>query len=92
MKTFNALYKEWCDEDPGFHEAVEEERQILRVQEKLRLAREKAGLTQDQVARRMHVNRSFVSRVENQSGNITLGTLDRYARAVGLRCEIRLHA
>lgn len=92
MKTFNSLYKEWCDEDPGLNNRVEADLETLRVQEKLRLAREKAGLTQDQVARRMHVNRSFVSRVETQSGNITLGTLERYARAVGLRCEIRLHA
>ena len=90
MKTFNAYYKEECNKDPELHQRVEAELETLRVQEKLRNARAKTGLTQAQVADRMHVNRSFVSRLENQPGNITLSTLDRYARAIGLHFEIRL--
>ncbi len=92
MREFDAYYKEECAKDPGLHERVEAELDTLRIQEKLRQAREKCGLTQEQVARRMNVNRTFVSRLETQSGNMTLSTLERYAHAVGLRCEINLHA
>jgi transcriptional regulator with XRE-family HTH domain len=45
-----------------------------------------------QVAERMQVNRSFISRLENHPQNITLGTLNRYAKAVGMHCDIALHA
>ena len=91
MKQFKKLYSELCDEDPTLSSGVEAELETLRIQEQLRLARQQAGLTQLQVAERMQVNRSFISRLENHPQNITLGTLNRYAKAVGMHCEIGLH-
>ncbi len=64
----------------------------LRLQAQLYKARKSAGLTQDQVAQRMQVNRSFVSRLENHPENMKLATLNKYARAVGMKVEIALHA
>ena len=92
MKRFKKLYSELCDEDPTLSSGVEAELETLRIQEQLRLARQQAGLTQLQVAERMQVNRSFISRLENHPQNITLGTLNRYAKAVGMHCDIALHA
>jgi len=47
-------------------------------------ARRRAGLTQSQVARRMGTTTSAISRMESDNpGNLTLGTLERYAAAVG---------
>ncbi len=49
----------------------------------LRQAREEAGLTQEEVARRMETKKSAVSRIENHAADIKLSTLERFAEAIG---------
>ena len=99
MSNNNRLGKPWKEfrdelyaEDPGMKARVEAGVEQLRLAAKLHEARAKAGLTQDQVAERMQVNRSFVSRLENHPENMKLATLNKYARAVGMKVEIALHA
>ena len=57
----------------------------------LRQAREKAGMTQDDVARRLRTKKSAISRIENHAEDIRLSTIQKYAKALGknLRLEIR---
>ena len=43
----------------------------------LRQAREEAGLTQEEVAQRLHTKKSAVSRIENHADDIRLSTLRR---------------
>ncbi len=76
--------------DPGMEAAVEAEVEALQVQAMLHGARKAAGLTQQQVADRMQVNRSFVSRLENHPQDMKLSTFQRYAHAVGrhMRLEV----
>ena len=56
----------------------------------LKQARLEAGLTQEQVARKLHTQKSAISRVENHAEDIRLSTLINYAQAVGknLRLEV----
>ena len=54
---------------------IENELQALRVGLKIRTARENQSLTQEELARRVGKKRSFISKVENDGGNITLKTL-----------------
>ena len=56
----------------------------------LKQAREKAGMTQDQAARRLRTKRSAISKIENHAEDIRLSTIQRYAKALGknLRVEI----
>jgi len=54
----------------------------------LRSERERAGLTQEEVARRMSTRKSAISRIENHAENINLATLHRYAAALGKRIRI----
>ena len=49
----------------------------------LREAREQAGLSQAEVARRLGMTQSYVSRVERGDQNITLSACEAFARAVG---------
>jgi len=56
----------------------------------LRQARESAGLTQDEVARRLRTKKSAISRIENHADDVRLSTLRRYADAVGATLQIRL--
>lgn len=56
----------------------------------LRQAREAAGMTQEEVARRLKTTRSAISRIENHADDIRLSTLNRYAEAVGTSLQIKL--
>jgi len=56
----------------------------------LRQARESAGLTQEELARRLKTKKSSISRIENHADDVRLSTLRRYADAVGANLQIRL--
>lgn len=91
-KPWNELRDELYAEDPGMETRVEALVEKLCIQAQLHEARKAAGLTQEQVAERMNVNRSYVSRLETHPENIKIGTLTRYAQAVGMKVDIALHA
>ncbi len=55
----------------------------------LRQAREKAGLTQEQVANRLGTKKSAISRIENHAEDVRLSTLRAYAKAVGVELQIQ---
>ena len=55
-------------------------------------ARQAAGLTQADIARRIGTTQSAIARLESGSGKLlpSLSTLHKYAHAVGCRVEIKL--
>ena len=53
-------------------------------------AREKAGMTQAEVAKHMGTTQSVVARLESAGTVPNLKTLERYAKAVGKRVEVKL--
>lgn len=72
---------------------LERELESLRIGVKIRAAREKRAMTQAELAERIEKKRSFISKVENDSGNITLKTLyDIVERGLGgkLKIEVQL--
>ena len=73
------------------YEALEEEFTLVKS---LLKAREKAHLTQNQVAERMGTLRPAVARIESigfrKVPSPSFNTLKRYAHAVGCRLEVRL--
>lgn len=56
----------------------------------LRWARSEAGLTQEELAARVGVTQQAVAKLEREEGNPTLATLERVARALGMRVELGL--
>lgn len=56
----------------------------------LRQAREKKGITQEELAHRIKTTKSAISRVENHAEDIKLSTLDRIADALHLKLQIKL--
>jgi transcriptional regulator with XRE-family HTH domain len=55
-------------------------------------ARAAAGVTQAEIAKRIGTTQSAIARLESGKGEPSLGTLRRYARALGCRLELRLAA
>ena len=56
----------------------------------LRQARERAGITQETIAKRLRTKKSAISRIENHAVDIRLSTLKKYARALGKRLRVQL--
>ena len=56
----------------------------------LRWAREDAGLSQAQIAKRMGVSQQAYAKLESPDANLTMETLERAAKALGLRVEVGL--
>ena len=56
----------------------------------LRRARQEAGLTQEEVAKRLKTKKSAISRMENHAEDSRLSTLGKFARAVGKRISFRI--
>jgi transcriptional regulator with XRE-family HTH domain len=51
-------------------------------------ARREAGLTQQQLAQRLDVGRSYIARVESGTDNLTIGQLAHLANALGAQLRI----
>ena len=81
------LHKEWM-KNPKYrreYEALEEEFSLTAV---LIEARSRAGLTQEQVARRMKTTQAVVARLEGGGSMPSTRTLEKYAKATGSRLRI----
>lgn len=68
--------------DPKFMEGFAAWEREYRATVAMYKARQEAGLSQAEVARRMHVPRASVYRIE-KGQNVTIATLTRYLRACG---------
>jgi HTH-type transcriptional regulator / antitoxin HipB len=56
----------------------------------LKQARLEAGLTQDDIARKLHTKKSAISRIENHAEDIKLSTLKKFALAVGKEISLQV--
>lgn len=92
-KTHRQMVDEWKQE-PGFRAAYDELAMEFTLLRELLLARQKAGLTQAQVAERMGTKPPAVTRLEtalsDQRHSPTIATLKKYAQAVGCKLEVHL--
>ncbi len=70
----------------GYNEGYEQ----FKVGVILRQAREAAGLTQEELARRLKTKKTAISRIENHAEDIKLSTLERVASALGRRLEVKI--
>ena len=78
------------DESPGT-EPVDVNPQ-LTVAVELRWARQDAGLTQAELARRVGVSQQQVAKLERPGANPSIATLRKVTAALGVRLELRLVA
>lgn len=60
------------------------------IRKKLIASRQQAGFTQEQVAEKLHTNKSNISRLESVESSISpkLSTLSDYAEAIGYQLQI----
>lgn len=76
--------------DPEFAVGYDEGYAQFKIGVMLQMSREKAGMTQEEVAQKLGTKKSAISRIENHAENITLSTLHKYARALGKKVNLEI--
>ena len=89
MSSIAKLKKQWM-KDPKVNEAFEEMEPEFEVAHALIAARVEAGLTQEEVAKRMGTTQSVVARLEGGRMLPSIKSLYRYAEATGTKPVIHL--
>jgi transcriptional regulator with XRE-family HTH domain len=87
MTKLRDLKKKWM-KDPAFkkaYDALEEEFSLMLEVAK---ARNRAGLSQTELAKRMKTTQSTIARLESGRGLPSTRTLKRFAKATGHRLKI----
>lgn len=81
------LHKEWL-KNPDYkreYDALEEEFSLTAA---LIEARSRAGLTQEEVAKRMQTSQAVIARLEGGGSMPSTRTLEKFAKATGSRLRI----
>jgi len=76
--------------DNNFAKGYDEGYEQFKVGAMLKEARLSAGLTQDELAEKLHTKKTAISRIENHADDIKLSTLERVAAAVGKRLQVNI--
>lgn len=87
MNDVRTLHKRWL-RDSAYREAYDELTPEFRLARALIEARTNAGLTQAQMAERMQTTQSVVARLESGCAHPSTRTLEKFARAAGVRLRI----
>ena len=78
------------EERKEYDRAYAEAQLAAEVGERIHAAREAAGLTQRELARRMGTSQAAIDRLESGGVGATLTTLQRVATALGLEVNVEL--
>ena len=90
MKNLRSYITKRKSRDPEFARGYDSGYQEFKIGAILKLAREEAGLTQEQLAKKLKTKKTAVSRIENHAEDIKLSTLERFAKALGKELHIEV--
>lgn len=76
--------------DVDFAKDFESGYEEFKIGEMLKQARVEVGLTQDEIAQRLHTKKSAISRIENHAQDIKLSTLQNFAHILGKELKVEL--
>ncbi len=76
--------------DPEFAKDFDSGYQQFKIGVLLKQARLEAGVTQEELAARLHTKKTAISRIENHAEDIKLSTIEKFAEAVGKRLTLKI--
>ncbi len=91
MSKVSDLHKKWS-RDPAYRAAYDALGPEFELARSMIEARTRAGLTQEQLAKRMKTTQSVIARLESGRARPSTKTLERLARATGTRLKISFEA
>ena len=77
-------------DDVDFAKNFESGYEEFKIGEMLKKARVEVGLTQEEIAQKLHTKKSAISRIENHAQDIKLSTLQNFAHILGKELRVEL--
>ncbi len=90
MSDLKKYIKKRKKDDVEFAENFETGHEEFKIGEMLKQARVEVGLTQEEIAQRLHTKKSAISRIENHAQDIKLSTLQNFAHILGKELKVEL--
>ena len=90
MSDLKKYVKERKVKDATFAEGYESGYSDLKLGVMLRQARESAGFTQEELAKKLKTKKSAISRIENHAEDVRLSTLEKVAEALGKTLKLSM--
>ncbi len=90
MSELKKYISERKKRDKAFAKGYDEGYEQFKIGAVLKQTRKKAGLTQEELARRLKTKKTAISRIENHAEDIKLSTLEKVAHALGKRLEVKI--
>jgi ribosome-binding protein aMBF1 (putative translation factor) len=95
-KKFDAAHRKTQDifneieSTPGYAERASAFERDYEIALALHQARERASISQKELAARLHTTQSVISRMESGKANISIAKLQEYAEACGGKLEVKI--
>ncbi len=86
----SSLFEDLIKNDPDFTLDLEDAQDLQNLLDQLVRVRKSLGLRQRDVAKRMQVSQPRISELESEDSDPRLATLQRYARAVGVKVRVKI--
>ena len=86
--SLDEMHERWLKERPGYKEEYDALEGEFSLAAALIEARARAGLTQEEVARRMNTKQTVIARLESGRFMPSTRTLQRFAHATGSKLKI----
>lgn len=90
MDDLDRTIAEWKCENPELANEFDEGYENFKIGVLFKASRERAGMTQEEVARKLGTKKSAISRIENHAEGIRLSTLQKYAKAIGKKFNFEI--
>ncbi|MFA6173729.1 MAG: helix-turn-helix transcriptional regulator [Kiritimatiellales bacterium] len=90
MSDLKKYIQERKARDAEFAKDFDSGYQQFNIGAMLKQARIEAGITQEELAERLHTKKTAVSRIENHADDIKLSTLEKFAEAIGKRLTLKI--
>lgn len=90
MSDLQKYIKKRKSHDKAFAEGFDAGYEQFKIGVMLKLAREEAGLTQEELAYKLNTKKSAISRIENHAEDIKLSTLEKFANALGKQLHLKV--
>ncbi len=90
MSDLQRYIEERKDRDKEFINGFDSGYEEFKVGILLKMARQEAGLTQEELAKLINTKKASISRIENHAEDIKLSTLKKIASALGKELRVEL--
>lgn len=90
MSDLQAYISQRQAADAAFENGFEQGYKAFKIGALLKLVREESGLTQAELAARLHTQKSAISRIEHHAENIRLSTLEKFASVLGRSLDVSI--